>query len=66
VTYRLKEEDEAFFHIDERSGEIKTRKMFDRETKDVYQVTVFAQDGAPSVEKKDGTPNISMVLTACY
>lgn len=59
VTYHLKRErdDEDNFSIDQITGEIKTRKIFDREEKDTYQVIVYARDGAPSVLTNNGQPN---------
>lgn len=57
VTYSLKDEDKENFEIDLHTGEITTKKSFDRETKDVYQVTVIARDGAPSALRTDGQPN---------
>lgn len=57
VTYTLKDEDKENFQIDEYTGEITTKKEFDREAKDVYQVTVIARDGAPSALRSDGKPN---------
>ncbi|ODN00523.1 DE-cadherin [Orchesella cincta] len=57
VTYALKEEDRENFEIDPITGEITTTKKFDREVKDVYQVTVIARDGYPSALRSDGLPN---------
>ncbi|CAL8115153.1 unnamed protein product [Orchesella dallaii] len=57
VTYSLKEEDRENFEIDPLTGEITTTKKFDREEKDVYQVTVIARDGAPSALRNDNMPN---------
>lgn len=57
VTYHLKRDEEDNFSIDERTGEIRTRKTFDREEKDTYQVIVYARDGAPSVKLNNGQPN---------
>jgi len=59
VTYSLKEEDKENFEIDLVTGEITTMKKFDREEKDVYQVTVIARDGAKSALRSDGQPNES-------
>jgi hypothetical protein len=57
VTYHLKSGQEDNFSIDPITGEIRTRKMFDREEKDTYQVTVYARDGAPSVLTNNGQHN---------
>lgn len=59
VTYYLKDEDRVNFHIDSYSGEITTRKQFDREEHDLYQLTVIARDGAASVLTNNGQPNES-------
>jgi hypothetical protein len=57
VTYHLRSDDEENFSINERTGEIMTRKSFDREEKDTYQLQVYARDGAPSVILNNGKPN---------
>lgn len=62
MKYSLKEEDKENFDVDEDTGEITTKKEFDREAKDVYQVTVIARDGSPSALRRDGKPNESKPL----
>ncbi len=57
VSYSLDEALRDSFTIDYATGEIRTLKKFDRETQDVYSVTVIAQDGAPSVLDDTGRPN---------
>jgi len=59
VTYFLDAEQQENFEIDANTGEIKTRKMFDREMQDIYQVSVIARDGAESVLPgvPEGRPN---------
>ena len=48
---------EELFHIDPDTGVITTKKEFDREEREVYALTVIAEDGAPSSLLKDGRPN---------
>lgn len=57
VRYYLKEEDSVLFHIDSYTGEITTRKQFDREEQDLYQIIAIAKDGAPSILTHNGLPN---------
>lgn len=47
------------FEINPDSGEIKTRKEFDREEQAVYALTVDAKDGAPSSLLQNGKPNVT-------
>lgn len=56
VTYELADNLE-YFAIDPYTGNITTLVMFDRETKDVYNVKVFAMDNAPSALYSNGEPN---------
>jgi len=62
VTYRIDDMDmdpemKELFHIDPDTGVITTKKEFDREEREVYALTVIAEDGAPSSLLKDGRPN---------
>ena len=61
VTYRIDNMDhpemKELFHIDPDTGVITTKKEFDREEREVYALTVIAEDGAPSSLLKDGRPN---------
>lgn len=60
VSYSLGEDFLEDFSIDGQTGEIRTRRPFDRETQDIYQLEVIAKDGAPSAILKpnpDRLPN---------
>ena len=51
-------EGKDFFEINEHTGEIFTKKTFDREYKQAYALEVAARDGAPSSRThSDGQPN---------
>lgn len=56
VTYTLDTHMDAFA-VDESSGRVTTKKSFDREELDIYQIKVTARDGAPSSVLKTGEPN---------
>merc|ERR1719350_375378 len=45
------------FHMNPDTGVITTKKEFDREEREVYALTVIAEDGAPSSLLKNGRPN---------
>jgi len=60
VSYSLGPEYVEDFSIDSVTGEIRTRRPFDRESQDIYQLEVIAKDGAPSAVLKPnplGLPN---------
>ncbi|XP_053663736.1 DE-cadherin-like [Anopheles marshallii] len=57
VSYRLADTDRQYFQIDSQTGIITSMVKFDRETKNIYVVRVTAEDNAPSVEFKNGSPN---------
>ncbi|XP_014282551.1 DE-cadherin isoform X2 [Halyomorpha halys] len=56
VTYELADNTENFA-IDRYTGNITTKKMFDREEQDFYNVKVIATDNSPSALYKTGVPN---------
>lgn len=50
------------FAIDRYTGNITTKKMFDREEQDFYNVKVIATDNSPSALYKTGVPNEGIKL----
>ena len=60
VTYRIDDKDpemNELFQINPDTGVITTKKEFDREEREVYALTVIAEDGAPSSFLRNGRPN---------
>ena len=60
VTYKIDDKDpemKELFHINPDTGVITTKKEFDREEREVYALTVIAEDGAPSSLLRNGRPN---------
>ena len=59
VTYKLDERSGLSdkFSINPDTGEIRTKVKFDKDEKEYYDLTVIAEDGAPSSLLKNGTPN---------
>uniref|UniRef100_A0A8W7P206 Cadherin domain-containing protein n=1 Tax=Anopheles coluzzii TaxID=1518534 RepID=A0A8W7P206_ANOCL len=57
VSYRLEGTARQYFHIDSKTGNITSLVEFDREAKDIYPVTVVAEDNSPSVLFNNGKPN---------
>lgn len=56
MSYSLGSEFVNDFSIDGLTGEIRTRRPFDREEQDIFQLEVIAKDAAPS---PTGLPNES-------
>lgn len=57
VSFRIVGPSKQYFHIDNQSGIVTSSVVFDRNTEDVYRVTVIAEDNAPSVLSNNGKPN---------
>ncbi|XP_053663737.1 DE-cadherin-like [Anopheles marshallii] len=57
VSYRLADTDRQYFQIDSQTGIITSMVKFDREKEKAYVVSVTAEDNAPSVKFKNGSPN---------
>lgn len=54
-------EGKEFFEINETTGEISTKVVFDREKQGAYALEVEARDGAPSARPNgDNKPNSGM------
>ena len=61
ITFRIISGNENnFFHLDERSGSLETRVVFDREEKAKYHLTVTADDGG--TPSQTGTAQIIVVI----
>lgn len=51
-------EGQQYFEINPQTGEIRTKAIFDRETKAAYALNIEARDGAPSARPNSaGQPN---------
>ena len=62
VTYYVvnsnRNEGKDYFEVNETTGEIKTKVVFDREKQGAYALEVEARDGAPSARpNSNGQPN---------
>lgn len=60
VTYKIDHKDPEMmelFHINPDTGVITSKREFDREQREVYALTVIAEDGAPSSLLKNGQKN---------
>ncbi|XP_049959690.1 DE-cadherin [Schistocerca serialis cubense] len=57
VTYALADDNTDLFSIDPKTGNITTKKSFDRETNTVFLVKVLAYDNSPSALLLNGKPN---------
>ena len=57
VSYRLEEDWGDKFAIDEDTGEITTKVILNRDDQEYYDLTVIAEDGAPSSLLRNGQPN---------
>ncbi|KAF7994833.1 hypothetical protein HCN44_004305 [Aphidius gifuensis] len=56
ITYKLGNYDDLF-KIDEKTGNITTLKVFDREREGIYDLKVIATDSSPSANSKTGEHN---------
>jgi len=56
VYYFIKKntEGQKYFKIDSRTGEVATKVVFDRESKNAYALEIEARDGAPSARPNSG------------
>lgn len=61
ITYELQDLTDLF-EIHPETGVITTKKEFDREKKESYNVKVIAKDGAPSAILNNGEPNTGMLF----
>lgn len=52
-------DNQELFNIDSQTGVITTKRMFDREELESYNVKVVATDGAPSALYATGKPNVA-------
>ena len=57
VSYRLDEASGDKFAINKDTGEITTKVVLDRDDQEYYDLTVIAEDGAPSSILRNGKPN---------
>ena len=60
VIYRIDDKDAEMldlFNINPDTGDVTTKVEFDREEREIYALTVIAEDGAPSSLLKNGRPN---------
>lgn len=65
ITYELGDSTDLF-EIDPESGIITTKKEFDREAEESYNVKVIAKDGAPSALSMNGQPNTGTQVDLYY
>ena len=61
ITYRVAGYDAAAFDIDPSTGQLRTKDALDRETQDVYDFTVIAEDGSGLSGRLDATVTVTDV-----